>query len=119
MKKMVAISLVAIVLVCGVAAAPAEAGNRFWTGFAVGTATGLVFSPVVVPRHHYYLPPPVYYYPPPVYYAPAPVYVAPPPPVCSQTFIPGYWTTVPVFTGYAYTTYQYQYVPDRYQTVCR
>ncbi len=79
MKKIVAAALVAIALVVSVAAPPAEAGHRFWTAFAVGTATGLVFSPLLFPRYYYA---PGYYYPPPVYYAPAPVYVAPPPPAC-------------------------------------
>lgn len=118
MKKIVAVALVVIALAVTLAPAPAEAGRRFWTGFAVGTATGLVFSPLLAPRY-YYVPAPVYYAPPPVYYAPAPVYFAPPPPVCSQTFVPGYWANMPVYNGYGYTTYQYQYVPDRYQTVCR
>lgn len=114
MKKIAAVVIVALALaVAAVPAlpAPAEAGGRFWTGFAVGTATGLVFSPLVYPRY-YYAPPPAYYYaPPPAYVAPAPV--------CYQTYTQGYWATVPVYDGFGYTTYQYQYIPARAQTVCR
>ncbi len=116
MKKMAAVLLVALALaVAAVPAlpAPAEArgGGNFWTGFAVGTATGLVVSPVFYPRY-YYAPPPVYYYPP------APVYAVPAP-VCYRTYAPGYWASVPVYDGFGYTSYQYQWVPPRAQTVCR
>jgi len=114
MKKVAAVVIVALVLaVAAIPAlpAPAEArgGGNFWAGFAVGTATGLVFSPLFYPR--YYYPPPAYYYPPPAYVAPAPY--------CYQTYSPGYWGAVPVYDGYGYTTYQYHYVPGRYQSVCR
>ena len=112
MKKMAAVVLVALALAVGAVPAlpaPAEArgGGGFWPGFAIGTATGLVFSPLVYPR---------YYYAPPAYNYPAPVYVAPAP-YCYQTYVPGHWGTAPVYGSYGYTTYQY--VPGRYQTVCR
>ena len=124
MKKIAAVMMLALAVTVAVAAVPtvAEArngrwaGHRFWPGFAVGTATGLVFGTVLAPRYSY--PPAVYYAPPPVYYGPSPVYVAPAP-VCYTTHTSGYWATVPVNDGYGYTTYQYQYVPGRPQTVCR
>lgn len=117
MKKSVAGVMLVLVLAVAALPAPAEARSRFWPGFAVGTASGLVLGTVFAPRY-YYPPAPVYYGPPAYYYAPPPVYVAPAP-VCYQSYSPGYWTTVPVYDGRGYTTYQYQYVPDRYQTVCR
>ena len=123
MKKIAAVVIVALALAVAtvpVLPAPAEAHRHgghggFGPGFAVGTATGLLFGAVLAPRY-YYAPPPVYYAPPPVYYAPPPVYYAP---ACYQTYTQGYWATVPVYDGYGYTTYQYQYVPPRAQTVCR
>ncbi len=50
MRKVVAALLMAIVLGCGLAATPAEARRGFWPGFAVGTGTGLIVSPILVPR---------------------------------------------------------------------
>lgn len=110
MKKIIAFTLVGLVLALGLAP-PAEA-HGFGPGFAVGAATGLVFGTLLAAPRVFYAPAPAYYY------APAPVYVAPPPPVCYQTYAPGYWATVPLSSG-GYTTYQHQWVPDRHQTVCR
>ncbi len=50
MRKGMAAHLMAIVLGCGLAATPAEGRRGFWLGFAVGTATGLIVSPILVPR---------------------------------------------------------------------
>jgi len=73
---------------------PARADGRFWTGFAIGGATGVIVGGAVTPR--YYAPPIVLYEPAPVYVAPpayVPVYLAPP-----AVYVPGQW----VWSGYAW-----------------
>ncbi len=75
--------------------------GRFWTGFGLGLGTGYLLAPR-------------YYYAPPHYQPVVPYYVAP---RCYQQYYSGYWSLVPRSDG-GFTTYNYQWVPYSYQTIC-
>jgi hypothetical protein len=75
----------------------------FFGGLAVGALTGIVVGSIFAPP--VYAAPPVVYPAPPVYQAPPPV-VYQPAPVCSNYWVPTYWSG-------------YQWVPGYWAQACR
>lgn len=121
MRTLIALCLAAVMLL-GLLTAPAEAGGRFGVGFAVGAGTVLFLHHLSQP-HVYYQAAPyyrVYYYPPPVYYynSAPPVYYAPAP-SCRSVWIEGVWREVPRDQGGGFTAYYREWVPGRWEQVCR
>ncbi len=107
--RAVGLTLASLLLVA-LLAPPAEARpHRHHHRFRAGVATGLLFSPLVVPGSYCALP---YYRSP--YYPPPPA----DPPACPHVDTPGHWAIIPVEDGHGFTAYYSQWVPDLHETVC-
>lgn len=110
MKKLIAVLAVVLAILAVGLVEIGEANHRhhhhhggFWTGFAVGTFSGVLVGPSLYQPRYYY---------------PSPTYYLVPPPSCFLVFTTGYWVNVPVAQDGGFITYRQQWIPSSSQIVC-